>query len=151
MDEIIKLLDHHLDYVDHEIIKNTMYITVESNREKVCCPHCNIPSTKVHSRYNKSFQDLPIQGMKVIIVLENKKYFCKNIKCNHTTFAETFDFIGKKSKKTIRLEKEIINLATNVSSVAASKFLRKNVVNVGKSTICELLKKNADNQQNRSN
>jgi len=146
MDEIIKLLDHHLDYVNHEIIENTMYISVESNREKVRCPHCNNLSTKIHSRYNKSFQDLPIQGMKVVIVLINRKYFCKNIKCDYTTFAETFDFIGKKSKKTKRLEKEIINLATNVSSVAASKFLSKNVVNIGKSTICELLKKNANCQ-----
>lgn len=146
MDEIVKLLDHNLNYVSHELIEDTMYITVESNREKMRCPHCNRFSNKVHSRYKKSFKDLPIQGMKVVIVLINKKYFCKNVECDHTTFAETFDFIGKKAKKTKRLEKEIINLATNVSSVAASKFLRKNVVNVGKSTICELLKKNANNK-----
>ncbi len=146
MNELVKLLDNHLEYVKHELIENTMYITVQSSRGKVNCPHCGVESTKVHSRYQKSFQDLPIQGKKVIIILLNKKYFCINHECNHTTFAETFSFISKKAKKTNRLEKEIINLAANVSSIAASKFLKNNVVDVSKSTICEMLKKNAKNK-----
>jgi len=35
----------------------------------VICPYCQQPPTKVHSKYEKSFQDLPIQGKK----LEQKK------------------------------------------------------------------------------
>jgi len=67
--------------------------------------------------------------------------FCDNPDCSHTTFAERFDFISYKAKKTRRLEDEIVRMSINCSSVAASKALKENVVDIGKSTVCNLLKK----------
>jgi len=84
---------------------------------------------------------LPIQGNKVFIIIRNRKMFCDNPDCSHTTFAERFDFISYKAKKTRRLEDEIVRLSINCSSVAASKALKENVVDIGKSTVCNLLKK----------
>jgi len=141
MDEFIKLLHKNLDYVSHEIVDNTIYVKVASNRDIVCCKYCNTPSNKVHSYYNRSFQDLPIQGKKVIIIIKNRKMFCINPNCDKTTFAETFDFLSYKAKKTNRLEEQIINISMNVSSLAAEQILKSNIVDVGKSTICNLLKK----------
>lgn len=145
MDEFIKMLDINLDYINHEIIEDTCYITVVSNREEVKCPFCGQSSTKAHSSYERTFQDLPIQGKKVIIKLINRKMFCDNHSCLHTTFAERFGFLSVKSKKTTRLEEEIVRLSLNCSSVAASQILRKNVVDVSKSTVCNLLKKRRTN------
>lgn len=99
MDEFIKLLDKNLEYVNHEIINDTCYITVISNRKEVNCPFCGQISTKVHSTYERKFQDLPIQGKKVVMILKNRKMFCSNPDCNHTTFAERFMFLSKKAKK----------------------------------------------------
>lgn len=45
-------------------------------------------------------------------------------------------------KKTIRLEKNILYTATNVSSVNASKVLKAGNISVSKSSIYEMLKKN---------
>lgn len=64
MDEFIKLLDENLEYVRHELIDNIIYIYVVSIRAEVICPYCGQTSSKVHSRYERSFQDLPIQGKK---------------------------------------------------------------------------------------
>lgn len=141
MDEFIKLLDQNLNYITHEIIDDICYITVTSNRDEIKCPFCGWLSSKVHSTYIRTFQDLPIQGKKVFVIIRNKKMFCKNPECCNITFAERFDFLSKKAKKTRRLEDEIARLSLNCSSVAASEFLRKNLVDVGKSTICTLLKK----------
>lgn len=141
MDEIIKLLDENLDYVSHKIIGDTIFINVVSNREEVICPYCGNPSSKAHSHYKRSFQDLPIQGKKVRVILNNRKMFCCNLDCNHTTFAESFDFLKFKATKTKRLENEIINISMNVSSLTATNILRNSVANVGKSTICNLFKK----------
>lgn len=141
MDEFVKLLDQNLDYVSHEFINGTIYINVVSNKEEVRCTFCGKPSTKVHSHYKRSFQDLPMQGKKVVVVIDNRKMFCHNPECQNTTFAETFDFLSHKGKKTKRLENEIINISANVSSVAAAEILQGSVANVGKSTICNLLKK----------
>lgn len=144
MDELIKLLDENLDYVSHEIVDRCCYIKVVSNREEAICPFCGAVSAKAHSTYERTFQDLPIQVNKVIIVLNNRKMFCNNPKCSHTTFAERFNFFSNKVKKTKRLEDEIVRVSLNCSSIAASALLKKNVVDVGKSTICNLLKKRSD-------
>lgn len=141
MDKFIKQLDPNLDYINHEINDGKCYITVASNRKEVTCPFCGRPSSKTHSMYIRTFQDLPIQGNKVFIIIRNRKMFCNNPDCNHTTFAERFGFLSKKAKKTRRLEDEIVRLSLNCSSIAASKVLKENVVDVGKSTICNLLKK----------
>lgn len=144
MDELIKLLDENLEYVSHELIGDTIFIKVVSNRKEVICPYCRKHSSKAHSHYERSFQDLPIQGKKVRIILSNRKMFCNNIDCHHTTFAETFVFLRFKAKKTIRLENEIINMSMNVSSLTATYILKNSVADVGKSTICNLLKKNTN-------
>jgi len=141
MDMFIKQLDPNLDYINYEINNDKCYITVASNRKEVICPFCGRSSSRIHSTYNRTFQDLPIQGYKVFITIRNRKMFCDNSDCKHTTFAERFDFISYKAKKTRRLEDEIVRLSINCNSVAASKDLKENVVDIGKSTVCNLLKK----------
>lgn len=46
MDEFIKLLDPSLDYISHEIIGDTIFIRVASNREEAVCPYCGHASSK---------------------------------------------------------------------------------------------------------
>jgi transposase len=145
MDELIKMLDNDLRYIRHELIGDTFYIYVESESKEAICPFCKSGSTRVHSVYERSFQDLPMQGKKVIIVLLKRKLFCENSDCSHTTFGERYSFIREKAKKTNRLEDEIVRVALNCSSVAASEILKQSVVDVGKSTICSLLKKRREN------
>lgn len=141
MDELLRLLDPFLE-LENTIFKgDIIYLHAKSSRSDVLCPYCKSTSNKPHSHYQRSFQDLPIQGKKVIIVLENRKMFCNNPKCGHKTFAETFNFLSPKAKKSNRLKDEIINISLNVSSVTASDILRNRTVDVGKSTICNLLKK----------
>ena len=65
--------------------------------------------------------------------------FCLNPECNHTTFAEPFDFIKTKAKKSNRILDKIIDISLSVSSVNASDTLKNGIVDVGKSTICNLL------------
>jgi len=141
MERLIKMLNSDLKLKSYEIIDGTIYLNVESIKQDLRCPLCGTISTRIHSRYERSFQDLPIQGNKSIVVLSNRKMFCGNSQCPRTTFAETFSFIGYKSKKTYRLEDEILNISNNMSSVAAQRLLRNGVANVSKSTICLLLKK----------
>ncbi|WP_073010652.1 transposase [Clostridium amylolyticum] len=140
MDEFIKLLDNNLEYIRHEIIDNTIYIEVISNPQIVKCTYFGESTNKVHSYYKKSSQDLPIQGSKVINI-NNRKIFFNNSDCSKNTFAETFEFLSPNAKKSTRLVNEIINISMNVSSPAAEQIIKNRIANVGKSTICNLLKK----------
>lgn len=141
MEELIKALDPNLTLISIEVVGDIIYMDVESTLAEVRCPYCQTTSSRIHSHYTREFQDLPIQNKKTIIRLRNRKMFCQNQKCAYKTFAESFSFISPKSKKTNRLIEEIIQLSSKMSSVSAEKYLRNHVVRVGKSTICELLKK----------
>ena len=141
MDEFIKELDPNLDYLEHKIIGNEVIIYAASNRKICRCPYCGSESARIHSRYEKSFQDLPIMDKKTKVVIENRKFFCDNPDCGFTTFSERFDFLAQKGKKTKRLIDKIIDISLNTSSVAASRTIKDGIADVGKSTICNLLKK----------
>jgi len=141
MNELVKLLDENLEYISHEIQDDKIYIYVQSDREETVCPYCGETSIWIHSRYLRKYQDLPIQGNKVAIILNNRKFFCKNSECSHKTFAERFDFAKRNATKTDRLQEEILNISLNLSSLSASEYLKGSVCDVGKSTICNLLKK----------
>ena len=52
---LIKLLDKNLEYIEHEFIEDTIYISRKFIKEYVCCPYCCTLSNKVHSRYKISF------------------------------------------------------------------------------------------------
>ena len=141
MDELIRGLDECLKYLKHEVIDGTIYLHVYSIRERPVCPYCGKTSSRVHSKYERSFQDLPIQDKKLVIVINNRKMFCDNPKCKKTTFAETYGFLWPKGKKSKRLLEKITDISLNVSSVTASSLLRDGIADVGKSTICNMLKK----------
>ena len=141
MEELIQLLDKYLRYDGYEINGKDFLIRVSSIREEAVCPHCGQTSRNIHSRKTRTLKDLPIQGKKVKILLEQRKYFCKNEDCAKKTFAERFDFFEPNATKTNRLQEEILRVALTQSSVAASRYLRNSVADVGKSTICNMLKK----------
>jgi len=141
MDELVKALDAELEYVRHELVGEMINIHVASTRKEARCPYCGFVSKRVHSHYERRFKDLPIQGRKVEIVIKNRKMFCLNKECNHRTFAESFECLGFKGKRSLRLTEEILKISLEVSSITASRLLGEGTAKVCKSTICDLLKK----------
>ena len=141
MDELIKLLDENLEYVSHEIIDGILFLYVVSTHKGANCPYCGQFSSRVHSTYLRRFQDLPVQDKKVTVVIKNRKMFCDNPACEKKTFAETFMFVPRSGRKSKRLIDKIMDVSLNVSSVTAARLLKDSIADVGKSTICNLLKK----------
>lgn len=147
MDELVKTADASFEYIRHEVDGGVIRIFVRSTRRETKCPYCGTVSDKVHSLYIRKFRDLPIQDKKAEIVIDNRKFFCINPECGHKTFAEAFECLPKMGRRSKRLTKAIMNTATNMSSIAASKTLKHGTADVGKSTICRLLKKELQNRQ----
>ena len=141
MRDLIKMLDANLVYHDHQVYSDHIDIFVHSNREFVSCPLCGQSSSRIHSHYPRSFNDLPIQGKEVHIHLLNRKYFCLNPECLRQIFAESFDFLQPNSKQTNRLNDKIMKISLETSSVTASRLLKDEGVDISKSAICNRLKK----------
>ncbi len=149
MDEFIKLLDASLEYISHIFEEDTFFIKVKSNISSAICPFCGCESSQAHSAYERSFQDLPIQGHMVMVILRTRKMFCVNPDCGHTTFAERYPFLERNAKSTTRLKDQIINIALETSSIAAASSLKRSAIKVSKSTICLMLKKTNTNVDKR--
>jgi transposase len=148
MDELVQAIDPNFEYQRHEAGDTILRIFVKSKREEAACPYCGTVSNRVHSTYNRKFRDLPIQGKKVEIIIDNRKYFCGNPACTHKTFAEAYACLPKMGRRSNRLTEAIVNTAINVSSITASKTLKHGTADIGKSTICRLLKKERPNWDN---
>jgi transposase len=141
MEELLKLLDEDLAYEKHEVYPDKIELFAYSTRTSVCCPICGESSSQVHSSHRRKIQDLPIQDKKATINLRTRNFFCSNPNCPRKTFAEPFDFTEPKAQKTKRLENLITTMSVETSSVTAAKMLSDGIVNIGKSTICNLLQK----------
>jgi len=94
-------------------------------------------------------QDLPIQGKKVKLSIDIKKYFCINEDCYRKTFAEPFSFFEPKATKTKRLQEEIPRVSLTKSLLSAAKYLQRSVAEVGKSTVCNMFKKTRESSGQR--
>ena len=147
MKSIIELPDRRLQYTSVEIDGATLKIYLKTKSRHAECPYCGEIADKVHSHYVRVLQDLPIQGKKVKLLIDNKKYFCFNKDCKHKTFAETFTFFEPKATKTNRLQEEILRVSLTQSSLSAEKYLQNSVADVGKSTICNLLKETRESHK----
>ncbi|MGW3731040.1 transposase family protein [Streptomyces sp. NPDC000851] len=53
-----------------------------------CCPSCGRPSFRVHDRYRRRLQDVPLAAREVCIVPEVRRFVCANVQCAQRTFAE---------------------------------------------------------------
>ena len=139
----IKLLDKNLECINCRVKDAKIIITAKSIRKEVVCPYCGVISSKTHSVYQREIQDIPMQDKQTILLLNTRKMFCVNKECSKKTFSERFDFLSSNGKKTKRLIDKILVTSTKLSSVNASALLKVSAVQVSKSSICDLLKKNA--------
>jgi len=141
MEEIVKLLDKNLECVRYDVKGDRIVIWVKSSKKRAVCPYCGTPSTKVHSIYERTLQDLSIRWKKVTVVLICRRMFCGNENCSKKRFAGTFKLVNPRGKMTKRLEEEIVKISMNMSSIQVSRLIRENIADIGKSSICNLLKK----------
>ena len=143
MKDFITALDPNYQLDKYHIKNNVAVFYISSKMSEIKCPYCGTLSSKVHSSYEREIQDLPMQGKKVILLVDTRKMRCMNPDCSHKTFSEKHPFVTAKSKKTNRLIQNILYTSSQLSSLNASKLLKSENITVCKSSIYDLLKKNA--------
>lgn len=73
-------------------------------KPSACCPSCGSTSFRVHSRYIRTVDDLPMHGRRVRLRLRIRRFFCDHAGCARRTFAERFDGVAEAyARKTSRL------------------------------------------------
>lgn len=71
-------------------------LVVNSIQPTACCPRCQSPSLKVHSRYVRSVANLPWEGNAVRLELHTRKVFCRNAECRQKVFCERLPQVAER-------------------------------------------------------
>src|SRR5919206_3019857 len=100
------------------------------------CPLCGRPSRRVHSRYLRTLSDLPWQGIPVTLRLRVRRFFCDEISCERSIFAERLPgLVGHYARRTARLDGWLTHVSFALGGEAGARLLRGLGVTVSGDTL----------------
>ena len=108
-------LPNDLEVAGIERIDDVLTIVAVSRQRTPCCPLCDTPAVRVHSRYIRQVADRPCGGQRVRLLLQVRKYFCQETACPRKIFVERLTpFVAPRARVTQRLFQivQVIGLAT---------------------------------------
>jgi transposase len=86
--------------IEHESVRLRLTTTAPT----AACPDCAVPSSSVHSRYQRRLTDLPWGTRAVRIQLTVRKFLCRNRVCRRRIFTERLpELAATYARKTTRL------------------------------------------------
>ena len=89
------------------------------------CPKCGVVSARVHARYLRQVRDLPVQGERLIVRVQARKFLCDNRFCARRIFCERFGSVVRPfARMTGRFEAALQTMALLVSAKAAERIGR---------------------------
>ncbi|MEO1352825.1 MAG: ISL3 family transposase [Cyanobacteria bacterium J06635_15] len=106
------------------------------------CPACGVESGRVHSRYERRLQDMPLGDYEVELRLEVRKYFCENRSCERRIYGERFPEVVKpNARRTVRLEEKLVEIGLALGGAAGERLSRKLGYGISDSSLLYLVSK----------
>jgi transposase len=94
--------DVRLDKVT--VVQDTVGLQLTATARRARCPCCAVPSSSVHSRYQRHLTDLPWGQRALRLQLIVRKLVCRNPSCKRRIFTERLpDLVAVYARKTLRL------------------------------------------------
>jgi len=108
----------HLDQVNHRLI-----LTVSAVGKLAHCPLCQQPTRRVHSRYERTLQDLPCVNYAVTLLLRVRKFFCDNPGCQRRIFTERLPQVMRSwARHTCRLAERLVTVGLALGGAAGARL-----------------------------
>lgn len=99
-------------------------IRLRTCRPRVPCPDCGQLTEQVHSWYQRSFTDLPWQGLAVRFRLHTRRWHCANPDCERRIFTERLpEVVAPFARRTIRLAEVVDAIAFALGGEAGARVL----------------------------
>jgi transposase len=100
---LLRLEHEEIDTDQHHLTLN-----VSSTQTLVQCPLCASPTTRIHSRYERTLLDLPCVNYSLTLVMQVSKFFCDNSDCMRRIFTERIPEVTLPwARKTSRLGQKL--------------------------------------------
>ena len=95
-------------------------------RSDAVCPSCNTSSSRVHSRYVRVLGDLPWEGLPVRIVLETRRFFCRELACARRIFTEPLPGTARRyARHSARLSEALHWVTLSLGGAAGARLAHR--------------------------
>jgi transposase len=119
-------------------------LTVSSTQISVPCSVCQGLSQRVHSRYERTLQDLPCVNYSMSLLLLVRKFFCINTGCSRRIFTERLPTVTAPwARRTYRLAQRLIATGLALGGAAGARLSHQWSSGVSDSALLSLLSKQA--------
>ena len=116
-------------------------IAATSIQSAANCPDCHKNSGRVHSYYTRVPADLPISDHRVRLLLTVKRFRCRNLGCERSTFVESQpNLVAKSARRTKRLDTELEAIAFALGGQAGGRLAPKLKMPVSGDTLLRLIR-----------
>lgn len=125
-------------------------IRVSSVAATASCPKCGHLSSRVHSRYERRLQDLPWQGLRVLVQWTSRRWFCDNVHCQQRIFTERLvEVAAPHGRKTHRMVMILRAVAMACGGEAGAELARRLEMPTSPDTLLRELRRSADEPKGR--
>jgi transposase len=108
----------------------------------VCrCPTCGSACSRVHSQYGRRLADLPAGGVRIALILRTRRFFCDATACAQRIFAERFEAVEPRARRTSRLDDVVHCLAIALGGRPAASLSRRLNVVVSNDTLLRMVRR----------
>jgi transposase len=134
---LLRLKHEEIDTDQHHLTLN-----VSSTQTLVQCPLCVSPTTRIHSRYERTLLDLPCVNYSLTLVMQVSKFFCDNSDCMRRIFTERIPEVTLPwARKTSRLGQKLQTIGLALGGAAGARLCHQFGIVACGSTLLNHLKK----------
>jgi transposase len=106
------------------------------------CPRCAIPSSTVHSRYQRRLTDLPWGTRPVRLQLTVRTFVCRNLRCTRRIFTERVpELVASYARKTCRLITTLQAIGVALGGQAGARLTQRLGLPTSRDTLLRLIRR----------
>ena len=100
-----------------------LVVEVISTQSSATCPKCGCISEQIHSHYQRTVQDAPCAGQRVVLRLAVRKFFCRQPSCQRKIFTERLpDLVRPWARVSNRLLSEVKAIGLSASAEVSERL-----------------------------
>lgn len=101
----------------------TLTVQLVATQPTAACPSCDVPATRIHSRYLRTVADLPWADRPVLYQLAVRKFFCDTRTCPRKIFTERLPaLVAPWARRTMRLARAQQQIGLTMGGAAGARL-----------------------------
>ncbi len=124
------------------VSSDELTLVMASSRSEACCPLCGEESSRVHSRYTRTLQDLPWGVLRVQLRVQVHRFFCQHATCARQIFTEPLPELTERyARRTKRLCEALLSIGWALGGEAGARQCAAHAMPICGATLLSLLRR----------